>query len=311
MKANLHLHSRYSDGTLWPDEIVERAKALGLEYLALTDHDTLGGTEEFVEAAGNAGIASCVAVEIDCEEPSMGYRSELLAYFPSSKPDEVRTLLERVDARRRDAMRAALERAELVFGRNIPYDGFERRKTNGRRGSSRLSGFSFNKVDVFSYLKDLGCIPEKLGYPDFKRSYFDSGLLERERNVKPTCVEVIARIHEDGGFAVIPHIGHEFEDSIRTLEAKRETFEALIAYFDSVGIDGIELYHYRNQDREALNEAAGAMAERFGLFVTFGSDCHGPGSGKDTLGEFSGQFDGFPESPRKNRVERRQEWPIA
>jgi len=46
MKANLHLHSRLSDGTEWPADLAVRAYQSGLEWVALTDHDTLGGPQK-------------------------------------------------------------------------------------------------------------------------------------------------------------------------------------------------------------------------------------------------------------------------
>ena len=43
MKADLHLHSTASDGTLEPDELVALAAEMGFTYLALTDHDSVEG----------------------------------------------------------------------------------------------------------------------------------------------------------------------------------------------------------------------------------------------------------------------------
>lgn len=55
-KANLHMHSRISDGTEWSRDMTQRAYRLGLEWVALTDHDTIEGTDEFMEAAGALGF---------------------------------------------------------------------------------------------------------------------------------------------------------------------------------------------------------------------------------------------------------------
>ena len=41
MKADLHLHSTASDGTLAPDELIALAAELGFTHLALTDHDSV------------------------------------------------------------------------------------------------------------------------------------------------------------------------------------------------------------------------------------------------------------------------------
>src|SRR5690606_41861953 len=56
INADLHCHSLMSDGTLTPSAVVERAAAHGVEMLALTDHDNLGGIEEAAARAGGLGL---------------------------------------------------------------------------------------------------------------------------------------------------------------------------------------------------------------------------------------------------------------
>ena len=65
--AELHCHTQFSmlDGASAPDELVERAAALGLEALAVTDHQGLYGAVRFVTAAEEAGIRPIVGVEIE------------------------------------------------------------------------------------------------------------------------------------------------------------------------------------------------------------------------------------------------------
>src|SRR4051795_3823616 len=61
---DLQSHSTYSDGTLPPAEVVTRAAASGVELLALTDHDTVDGVAEALDAARAAGIALVPAAEL-------------------------------------------------------------------------------------------------------------------------------------------------------------------------------------------------------------------------------------------------------
>jgi len=61
---DLQAHSTHSDGALAPGEVVRRAAAAGVELLALTDHDTVGGVPEATEAAKAAGIRLSPAVEL-------------------------------------------------------------------------------------------------------------------------------------------------------------------------------------------------------------------------------------------------------
>ncbi|RLB02401.1 MAG: PHP domain-containing protein, partial [Deltaproteobacteria bacterium] len=61
---DLHTHSTASDGSFTPTELINYAKNKGIEVLALTDHDTISGISEAIEAAEKAGIDFVPGVEI-------------------------------------------------------------------------------------------------------------------------------------------------------------------------------------------------------------------------------------------------------
>ncbi|MDI6631936.1 MAG: PHP domain-containing protein, partial [Thermoanaerobacteraceae bacterium] len=77
MACDLHIHTTASDGTDTPEEVVARAATLGLEAIAITDHDTVAGVEEAVEAAaGRLVVVPGVELsteEDDCEVHVLGY----------------------------------------------------------------------------------------------------------------------------------------------------------------------------------------------------------------------------------------------
>jgi hypothetical protein len=64
LNADLHSHSTVSDGTLPPRDVVRRAAAQGVELLALTDHDELGGLAEAAACAAELGLAFVPGVEV-------------------------------------------------------------------------------------------------------------------------------------------------------------------------------------------------------------------------------------------------------
>ena len=49
MASDLHTHTNFSDGSLSPEELLDTAKAIGLKYLAITDHDTVDGVKYLYE----------------------------------------------------------------------------------------------------------------------------------------------------------------------------------------------------------------------------------------------------------------------
>ena len=66
-RADLHLHSTYSDGTYTPAEVLDLARRSGLAAVALTDHDTLSGVADAQAEAGNTGVEVVPGVEITAE----------------------------------------------------------------------------------------------------------------------------------------------------------------------------------------------------------------------------------------------------
>lgn len=64
LNADLHCHSTVSDGWLDPADVVRRAQANGVEVLALTDHDELGGLERAAKTAAELGVRFVPGVEI-------------------------------------------------------------------------------------------------------------------------------------------------------------------------------------------------------------------------------------------------------
>jgi 3',5'-nucleoside bisphosphate phosphatase len=301
MNANLHLHSRFSDGSLWPEDIALEAARLGLAAAALTDHDTLGGTDRFLAECARLGMEGITACEIDVLEPGIGYKSEILAYFPgkaSARCIETGNLLGKILEERKKRLEYYLYWARTIFRReDLVLEDVLRDKTAGSESlrSGELGNISWSKVDLFLYLKARRLIPSYTTYKMFKNDWFVPGRFPKYKLSKPSIADCVRAAHADGGFAVIPHIGHLWNDDIEEMRREREKFFDLLAFFRSRGVDGVEMYWYsENGKTKAINEYVRELASPLDFMFTFGSDCHGPGTDKHTLGKFSGDFGGFP-----------------
>src|SRR5689334_10564513 len=66
---DLHAHTTASDGDHTPTQLVAKAAGIGLTALAITDHDTLGGIEEAVEAGRRLGVEIVPGIELSVEYP--------------------------------------------------------------------------------------------------------------------------------------------------------------------------------------------------------------------------------------------------
>ena len=94
---DLHTHSLKSDGSMTPTEVVEEAKRAGLAAIALSDHDTVDGVREAVEAGKKLGVEVIPAIEFSVQSKT---ETHILGYFIDiENPDLLKMLKEVVDLR--------------------------------------------------------------------------------------------------------------------------------------------------------------------------------------------------------------------
>src|SRR5437899_8855667 len=93
-RADLHVHTTYSDGSYTPAQVVELARRSGLAAVAITDHDTLAGIRPAQAAAEGQGVEIVTGVEITAE-----YRNReihILGYFVQIDDRALANALERL-----------------------------------------------------------------------------------------------------------------------------------------------------------------------------------------------------------------------
>lgn len=91
-RADLHTHSAYSDGNDAPAVLVRKAEEMGLGGIALTDHDTLEGLKDFMDATSRSNLTGVPGVEISTEHD--GKEVHILGYFVPFESEELRNRLE-------------------------------------------------------------------------------------------------------------------------------------------------------------------------------------------------------------------------
>ncbi len=252
MKADLHLHTYYSDGVESPAFVVERAAAAGLNLIAITDHDTLGGWQKAKVAAGHLNVTVVPAAEFTAS--LHGQEVHLLGYFPSFPGREVLDHLEQVQAFRRQRMETAVARLR-ERGVSISFDELPRHSSCQSLTGAHLARLLLEK----GFARSLRGVWRRQAVRQSLESF------------TVTAEEVIEVIHKGAGLAVWAH------PPVRRFPRRLEELAAL-------GLDGVEVSNFR-RGLDSMRRMQ-AEAEKFGLVATGGSDWHeGPGFGEEFVDE--------------------------
>ncbi|MBA4496081.1 PHP domain-containing protein [Paenactinomyces guangxiensis] len=239
---DLHLHTTASDGLFTPSEIVKRAKQIGLQTIAITDHDSLSGIAEAVETGKKLKITVIPGVEISTRWK--GKNIDILGYNIRDCEQLHQALSPYWEAR--------LRRAEKIIQRfcalNMPITLEEVRKWSGNNLIARphiaqaivSKGYVNTIQEVFNHY-----------LADGKPASVDKKELALQDGIK--------LIHEAGGIAVLAHPVYVKDISL-VEEMIRE------------GIEGIEVWHRNHSKRDA--KAFIRLADKYDLIVTGGSDFH-------------------------------------
>ena len=260
--ADLHTHSNASDGELTPAALVEKARALGLSTLALTDHDTTQGLEEARAAAALAKLEFIPGIEIEIGfEPG---EFHLLGYGIDEAAPSLVEAVERLGRARQERNLAIIER---IMEAKLPLD-FSRIEALFR--TSYLG-----RPHLADLLVEAHCAHSR---QDAFDRYLGKG---KPFYIKKACLpleEAISVIREAGGVAVIAHPYSLFVSKVMLGE--------LFDQWKEMGIEGIEAYHPTAKYGQcAILER---MARQREMFVTAGSDFHGKMRPECGLGRTSG-----------------------
>ncbi len=248
MRADLHLHSTYSDGLYSPDEVCKRAKDNGVCLLSITDHDTLEGLENKREAAKKYGLTFVSGWEISAYE---GMEKIHVLGYGCEKTEAYFSFLE---ARKKASLARALDSIQKLNALGIPVR-LEDVEAEHRDKNSPIHTMHISRA-LARYVGGDG----RLAY----EQYLNVGKPANSNIGRPSPKEAIDCIHALGGVAVIAHPG-------RIPWPKEEIF-SLIRLLAAYGLDGIEAYYTTHTDKETAEFCA--LANELGLLVTGGSDTH-------------------------------------
>lgn len=261
---DLRTHSVFSDGTDTPEQLIQTAKQMGIDAIALTDHNTVAGLKSFLAEGQKQGVLAIPGVEFSTEYA--GKELHIVALMvESAYYDEIEKNMQALRQRKEQANRQLVAKLH-----DLGYDiTFEQIKEKYNRAN-------INRAHIAAVLTETGQTPSV-------REAF-STLLSEKRGLyippkRPDVFAVIRAVREMGA---IPVFAHPF------LQMNADELTAFLPEATESGLLAMETY-YSMYDK-ATTDKAKAIAARFGLLSSGGSDHHGKNKPYITLGRGQGDL---------------------
>ena len=283
LNADLHCHSRVSDGTLEPEALAARAHANGVELWALTDHDEVGGQQRALEAAQSVGLPYLTGVEV-----SVTFAGRVVHIVGLGFDHHDPALIAGLRATRGGREQRAREMAAGLAQVGLK-DTFE--------GALKFVGNPelISRSHFARHLIDIGHCHD---FNEVFRRYLTEGKPGFVEHRWASLGDAVRWITQAGGTAVVAHPG-------RYPFTPTEEY-ALLTEFIAHGGRGVEVVTGSHSAADALKYTDTAL--EFGLLASRGSDFHSPEESRTDLGRLeplSGRL-----TPIWQALETRIHWPL-
>ncbi|MCI5888450.1 MAG: PHP domain-containing protein [Brachyspira sp.] len=252
MKTDLHIHTYYSDGVFSPEKIVDTAIDVGLQVIALTDHDNVLSykvAKNYLKKENKEDKLEIIqGVEINTLYKN--YEVHILGYFMNTQDGDFQNLLKTQQQARVKQTKEIISLLDKKEGIKIKFEDIVKQVAEGG---------SIGRPHIAKAITNAGGTSNVMeAYA--KYIHDDSPVYVPRKTVTPQ--DAVEIIYDAGGIPVIAH-PHD-------LDIAEDLIKELMQY----GLRGIEAYHRKHSP--ACVEYFSSMAEELGLIVTGGSDFHAP-----------------------------------
>ena len=250
MKTDLHIHTYYSDGVFTPEKIVDTAVDVGLQAIAITDHDNVLAYNVAQNYIKEKGLELEVIRGIEVNTLYKNHEVHILGYFMDPSNSDFQAMLKSQQAARIKQTKEILGLLSKKEGIKVKFEDVKKMVAEGG---------SIGRPHIAKAITNAGGTSSVM---DAYAKYIheDSPVYVQRKTVTPQ--DAVEIIYDAGGIPVIAH-PHDLDIA-----------ESLIKDLMNYGLRGIEAYHRKHSP--ACVEYFSSMAEELGLIVTGGSDFHTP-----------------------------------
>ncbi|MFC5370386.1 PHP domain-containing protein [Arcanobacterium bovis] len=258
MRIDLHTHTKFSDGTDSPHELMLKAAQAQLDVVGIADHDTIMGWDEAAKSVNKTGVSLVRGMEISSSYD--GHDVHVLGVLFNPADPKIQLHINTMKGSRQRRAQLIVERLSVDF----PISWHNVLEAAG-------NSTSIGRPHIADALVAQGVVKDR--NEAFAQILHTSSPYYVPQ-IAPTTVEAIAMINNAGGKAILAHP--------KAVKRGFSLSDAAIEEFAQAGLFGIEIDHRDNPpaQRPELIE----LAKRLGLARFGASDYHGAGK-PNTLGE--------------------------
>jgi len=242
-KIDLHMHTHFSDGQHSPEELIIKVKEAGIDVVSITDHDTVNGISEAIDAGKKYGVEIIPGLEISSDIRDR--EVHLLAYFFDPANKELEEYLKFFRAERIKRAIRIIEKLNTL-GLYLELEDVMQFARNSAVGRPHIAKALVKKELVSNYFEAFS-------------KYIGNGCPAYERKVHVSPRSAFKIISDAGGLSFIAHPGN-LPDAVMI-----ELIEA--------GLDGIEVVHPSHLPHQVKHYRG--IVNEFFLLESGGSDFHG------------------------------------
>jgi len=267
MFCDLHTHSTASDGTDQPGDLAQLAQAAGLGAFALTDHDTAAGLPAAAAAAARVGVDFVPGIELSADPDVRGTGDphgtlHILGYFITHDDPTLAEVQARLRSARQQRNPEMIEKLNAL-GVSIRYEEVVAAAGGDPAAAHDVQDTIVGRPHIAQVMVDKGYV--KTIHEAFTQ-YIGMRGAAYIRKDRLSAGDAIAAIHAAGGLACFAH-------PVQLGLSDDDAYDLVVRRLADLGIDAIEVRH--PDLTPAHTKRFTALAKRFDLLTTGGSDYHG------------------------------------
>jgi predicted metal-dependent phosphoesterase TrpH len=267
VKIDLHIHTKTcSDGNLTVEEVFQEAKKRNIDFISITDHDSVDCQGKAIALAKRYGMSYITGIELNVTfhypEGNKDVSLDFLGYKYDIGNEELRSKLQLLKRHREKRARQILANLNVEFGK----EGIKRFTEEDIRKIENSVDGVFGRPHIANYLIEKGIVKDK-------QEAFDKYLVRCDVLKYPlSLAEASQLIRNAGGLLVHAHPNDPNGTSLASITHDLEEQTKIIEKYMLQYIDGVECWHSRHDERTTAHYIE--FAKKHNMLMTGGSDCH-------------------------------------